>query len=674
MLRVTLPKAGFGDKLIDITGLLTLAELLNIQVEIHWVLLDKKERFAYNPRLINIQGLNNNVVIVTRQDNTLANTIELPTSGVFAPSIVRKVMHSLKNDQQKKENSELLMITNKWLGNLRRIELNPSIFDFIPPDINGSIGIHLRRSDKLRNDGMLSWNDMDVHHYDTMMNQMMHKIVDLIVNHNDAPALAFYICSEDQPFKLSFKDWLIRTSDTLGKSQHVRVLTIEKESISAALLAEYPHIYDVVEWYALTRCKMIFQAINYSTFSMCASMFANIPLYNFTDSAICDKNWLTHLWKPCLRLVHCGREYNHNVNFKTIARYDSIAPIFPRSILSYCLCKVFCLTKNEYDLLEDYLVFYGSLVGYDNIVVIDNGSSHPRIPEIYSEFEKKGVNIHVDRRQMRKQADMMTDVMRLYQNQCEFMMPLDTDEFIYNTKGQTITMETIARVLLDIPKSFTGIFYKHVMDSVVDPNDPSYKNFCHDRPVRSMTKFKSSHIQKVIIRSSAFNYLIMGNHEANTHYGYRMISTDLGLLHFHNTGPARKYERALQTITELGFIKADLANLPQLLVDCKAFVPCIGGHAYDQFVDFLLRMMAVSYWMQKHNRLPLPKEIENVDKLKQAPALEIIDALNNLCKSASSDLGDIEPGYGLYDVLFGNWPVVPWEVEIDQVARYMESI
>ena len=678
MLRVTLPNAGFGDRLIDITGLMTLSELLNINVEIHWLLLDRRERFAYTPNLINIEETKSKVHIVSRQQNALANAMEMKTSGVFAPSIVRKSVDLLKEDFDLSDDSDLLQITNKWLHNLRSIELNPIIFNLVPANIHGSIGIHLRRSDKLRNDGMVSWNDMDVHHYDIMMNNMMDNIVSIITDHNDVSELSFYISSEDQVFKTSFKEWLVDTIHRLGKKASVKVRSIDKNDIPPHILADYSNIYDVVEWYALTRCKLIMQAINYSTFSMTASMWANIPLHNFTDKAICDKNWLTHLWKPCLKLVHCGREFSHHVNYKRLSRFDPIAPIFPKSILSYSLCKVFCLTKNEYDLLEDFLLYYGSLVGYENVVLIDNGSTHPKIPEIYKKYENRGVRIHVDRRQMRKQSDMMTDCMRLYQNECEFMLPLDTDEFIYCVNGQSLTMDTIARYLNDAPKVFSGIFYKHVMNSVVDPNDPSYKNFCHEHPARSMTKFKAANIQKVIVRSSAFCYLIMGNHEANTHYGYRMVSADLGLLHFHNTGPARKYERALQTITELGFIKADLGNLSQLLVDCKAFTPCVGGHAYCQFVDFLVRMIAISLWMERHKRLPFPEEIESVDKVKTAPAFEILDTLRHLCDNAQSDpessTAATTNDFSMYDVLFGNWPTEQWEVEIDQVKRHMDSI
>jgi hypothetical protein len=676
MLRVTLPRAGFGDKLIDMTGSMTLTEILDIQLEIHWVLLHDKDRFAYSPALINAEFLNPTIFLVPRKYGTQANTLELETSGIFAPYIVKKTVESLLKESNDADRcTDLLSITGKWLQNLRKIQLNPIVSYLVPAEIEGSIGIHLRRSDKLRNDGALSWNDMDVQHYDEMMQAMMTKVVELIKDHDQHAVgeLSFYICSEDQPFKEGFKTWLLEMAANMGKQEHVKVRTINKDDIPTDILSDYCNIYDVVEWCALTRCKMILQGINYSTFSMCASMWANIPLHNFTDPTMCSDKWLTHLWKPCLKLVHCDKANNHVVNYKKLSQYDRIVPRLNKSFLNYSLCKIFCLTKNEYDLLEDYLMYYGSIFGHENIILIDNGSTHPSMPSIYQKYEQKGVNIHVDRRQMRKQADIMTDCMRLYQNQCDFMMPLDTDEFIYCTKEQMPTMKTIAQALESMPRVFTVMFYKHVLNSVVDPTDPSYKHFCHEQPSRTMTKFKAAEIQKAIVRSSAFDFLVMGNHEAHTYYGYRMISKDLGLLHFHNTGPSRKYERALQTITELGFIKPDLANLSQLLAECKAFVPCVGGHAYSQFIDFLLRMLAISSWMRKYNRLPSMDEIAKVDKLKDYPSEVIIGKINELCDNAVLSLAETTAS-GLYDVLFGNWPTERWEVEIDQVARYMRTL
>ena len=36
------------------------------------------------------------------------------------------------------------------------------------------------------------------------------------------------------------------------------------------------------------------------------------------------------------------------------------------------LCKIITLSKNEYDLIEDFLLYYDSIVGIENIIIIDN--------------------------------------------------------------------------------------------------------------------------------------------------------------------------------------------------------------------------------------------------------------------------------------------------------------
>ena len=39
------------------------------------------------------------------------------------------------------------------------------------------------------------------------------------------------------------------------------------------------------------------------------------------------------------------------------------------------IIKIFCMQKNEDDILEDWILYHSSLVGYENIYLIDNQSN-----------------------------------------------------------------------------------------------------------------------------------------------------------------------------------------------------------------------------------------------------------------------------------------------------------
>jgi hypothetical protein len=137
--------------------------------------------------------------------------------------------------------------------------------------------------------------------------------------------------------------------------------------------------------------------------------------------------------------------------------------------------------------------------------------------------------------------------------------------------------------------------------------------------------------------------------------------------------PSRKYERTLQTITELGYIKPNFNDLPRFLADCRAQSECVGGHAYVLFTSFLVRLIGISMWMGIHNRLPTPSEINLVDDLKNEPDVaDHVLRLANSCKTASVDNDNNTEN--TYSIVFGHWPEEKWDTEIDQVSKFMLSL
>jgi hypothetical protein len=74
----------------------------------------------------------------------------------------------------------------------------------------------------------------------------------------------------------------------------------------------------IVDLFCLARCKVIHQAINYSTFSLIASLIGNVPLKNyFMDGPTLMHGWLpekTHLTDACFDPWHkfILRPFFHN--------------------------------------------------------------------------------------------------------------------------------------------------------------------------------------------------------------------------------------------------------------------------------------------------------------------------------------------------------------------------
>ena len=97
--------------------------------------------------------------------------------------------------------------------------------------------------------------------------------------------------------------------------------------------------------------------------------------------------------------------------------------------------KIFCVTKNEYDLIEHFIVYYGYLFGYNNLIIIDNNSTHETVLSLYDKYIKLGITVVYEPNYTGNgQADMFNKYMSLEKSNCDFLFGLDTDEFLFSIR------------------------------------------------------------------------------------------------------------------------------------------------------------------------------------------------------------------------------------------------
>ena len=129
------------------------------------------------------------------------------------------------------------------------------------------------------------------------------------------------------------------------------------------------------------------------------------------------------------------------------------------------IVKIFTVTKNETDLIEDFLIYNGKLVGFKNIVVIDNCSTCPIVLSIYKKYLKMGITIvHEPNYESGGQGLAYTKHMKKYRDKCQFLIGLDTDEFINVENIQFYPY------LLGLPKHATKFKVTKYMSSIPDPS------------------------------------------------------------------------------------------------------------------------------------------------------------------------------------------------------------
>jgi len=331
--------------------------------------------------------------------------------------------------------------------------------------------------------------------------------------------------------------------------------------------------------------------------------------------------------------------------------------------------KVFVFTKNEYDTIEDFIRFYGELFGYENVIIIDNKSTDERVRDVYRKYMSLGlVHLYSEGRNMQNHSAIMTEYIKSFKDQCDFVIPLDTDEFIFFTEGGAITKERVQAYFDSIPENVSIIRFKKFLGSCPNPDSPTYVNYKHERPVQDIVDFYDQDWDKIIIRASKFLSSTMGNHAASVTDGIRVVSDQLGLLHFHETGIYRQYERARQGVKGYGFTDPDDHDIVEQIKRCHAFKMGVGGHHCKYFLSFLVRIYFINRWKQikQDGTLPTAADIEwlHQHREKEALGMMIEDYIKD--KKGNTDMNE-------NNLIFGNWPRINSQFVITQVSDFLKE-
>ena len=295
------------------------------------------------------------------------------------------------------------------------------------------------------------------------------------------------------------------------------------------------------------------------------------------------------------------------------------------------LAKVVLLTRDETDLIDDFLDYYGALFDPENVVVVDNGSSHPGVLRAYDAHRLRGGAVIVDRRPFSDAVSFMSEHMAAIaaSGTCEFMLPIETDEFLFllptrhapeASRGPPVSDADLdvaairAEVhahLGSVPPEVGVLRYGAFWGSSVDPADAGYARGSYSRPAAQMTRFYDQGWDKLIVRCSGFTRMTQWCHHAEVRPGFVTgASRALGLLHFHDAGLKRAVERAAPVVQGYGYADVAHGTPSEQLRDTARLrgQPIVCGHKVE-YLDRHLRRKATLRAFRRHlGRLPASPE------------------------------------------------------------------
>ena len=245
------------------------------------------------------------------------------------------------------------------------------------------------------------------------------------------------------------------------------------------------------------------------------------------------------------------------------------------------IIKIFCMQKNESDILSQWIEYHSKIVCYENIYIIDNESTDNSL-EILNKFkQEKGINVCI-RTDYQKKGDYICELIN--QNPCDMAIPLDLDEFIginedYNNI-EKIKEELFRLIDLNCPKYSFSNYLTSVNTKLY------YNNPIEEIEYYSYVNVKSNN-KKFFNGKYKLLSLDHGNHTGkiencneNDYY-----VTKLFLFHFHYRGLYKLIEKCKNDI--LGLNK-NIKNINDIL-ELKNLLKMkqLGYHNLETYIKFL---------------------------------------------------------------------------------------
>jgi hypothetical protein len=224
------------------------------------------------------------------------------------------------------------------------------------------------------------------------------------------------------------------------------------------------------------------------------------------------------------------------------------------------MTKIFTMVKGEVDIVNEWVLYHGSLFGFQNLYVIDNLSKDGTWEALVN--LKKKYNINITRLpDYKKKGEYMTKMFRSFCRPSEIGIPIDIDEFIvyYDKHTNKICCDgnKIFSVLKSLPPSQV---YKmnYILTKITVPN--GYKNAVINTTNGIYLDYGS--LAKSFFNKSLFNGDIdHGNHYHTPNY----ILTNLCLVHYHARNLDQIKKKIYNNVTGLGYNPLDLNVLKNLL-------------------------------------------------------------------------------------------------------------
>ena len=216
------------------------------------------------------------------------------------------------------------------------------------------------------------------------------------------------------------------------------------------------------------------------------------------------------------------------------------------------IIKIILMTKNEKYLIKQWIQYHGEIFGYENLYIIDD-SDDIDVLNYYKSISYLPIHIYNNNNNLNNIINYINNIMTLIKNECDFMIKLDTDEFIGLYNNETNDVHIYKEI---IRNSFNklivnGYKYKcsYTMNSLpLETNNNSLEYTFFSQP--HYTKFKT------FFYSKTYLYCDLGSHTGNviSRYENHENDTNIMIIHYHNQSFKNYVENCKKAVISHNYI------------------------------------------------------------------------------------------------------------------------
>ena len=266
------------------------------------------------------------------------------------------------------------------------------------------------------------------------------------------------------------------------------------------------------------------------------------------------------------------------------------------------------MVKDEIDIVEDWLIYHGSLFGFENLYIIDNYSSDGTYKLLKKYQKNNNINL-TQEKYYQKKGDYIQNMINKIKYDIAY--PLDIDEFIvyYDKKKNMIDPLNVVKYINSLPDK--NIYKANYIISLVDMSN----NYGYEHAAKESLYGKYEDYGD--FAKSFFNNKWKGKLDHGNHcYMDDYHLTDLCLVHYHDRNKDQIIKKIENNVKGLGY-KIDLNYLKKLDENC------CGNHHVRRLIDILENKQILV------TNIPRNKKIKGKDLISLKP---ICDYLNDFKK------------------------------------------